>query len=233
VLSERTTMAHGIWLTDADIERLGAARASVVHNPKSNTKLGSGIMPFRKLLDAGVNVALGSDGVASNDTPRMFDVMNMAALVHKVTTPDRRKWPTADEILYAATVAGARSAMIGNETGSLEPGKKADMVILNMRSFNFTPLNDVRNQLVYCENGASVEKVIVDGEVVVEDNRLTRIDEAEIMRELRSHLPDFQRHYAQVEALNRVFEPYFEELCRRCAHREMPVNRYGAVPSEW
>ncbi|MFI4987793.1 MAG: amidohydrolase family protein [Alphaproteobacteria bacterium] len=233
VLSERTTMAHSIWLTDADIAMMGAARASVVHNPKSNTKLGSGIMPFRKLLEGGVNVALGTDGVASNDTPRLFDVMNLAALMHKVTSPDRRKWPTAAEVLRCATMGGARSAMLHNETGSLEPGKKADMIVLNLRTLNFTPLNDIRNQLVYCENGTSIEQVIVNGEVVVHEGRMTRVDEAEIMAELRDYLPAFQSHYAEIEELNRAFEPYFDEMCRRCAQQSLGINRYANEPADW
>ena len=159
--------------------------------------------------------------------------MAAAGLLHNISSPDSYYWLTAEEVLHAATMGGAYSVLLEDEIGSLEAGKKADLVILDMRTANFMPLNDVRNHLVYCENGASVEKVIVDGEVVVEDDRLTRIDETEIMRELHSHLPDFRRHHAQIETLNRVFEPYFEEMCRRCAHREMPVNRYGAAPSEW
>ncbi|HLI11636.1 MAG TPA: amidohydrolase [Alphaproteobacteria bacterium] len=232
VLSERTTMAHSIWVTDADIEMMGAAKSSVVHNPKSNTKLGSGIMPYRKLLEAGVNVALGSDGVASNDTPRMFDVMNLAALLHKVTTPDRSRWPTADEILRCATIGGARSAMLHGEVGSLEPGKKADMIVLNLRSLNFLPLNDIRNQLVYCENGASIERVIVNGEVVVENGSLTRINEADILAEIEKYLPEFQKHYAEIEAMNRAFEPCLERMYRRCAEQQIGINRYGSQPSD-
>lgn len=233
VLSDRTTMAHSIWVTDADIELMGAAAASVVHNPKSNTKLGSGIMPYRKLLDGGVNVALGSDGVASNDTPRMFDVMNLTALMHKVTTPDRKKWPTADEVLRCATIGGARSAMLQDEIGSLEPGKKADMILLDLRTLNFTPLNDLRNQLIYCENGSSIEQVIVNGEVVVRNGALTKVDEADVLAELRDHLPEFRKHYAKIEALNRVFEPYFEEMCKRCADQRIAINRYSNEPAEW
>jgi 5-methylthioadenosine/S-adenosylhomocysteine deaminase len=233
VLSERTTLAHSIWVTDDDIELMGAANSSVVHNPKSNTKLGSGIMPFRKLVDRRVNVALGTDGVASNDTPRMFDVMNLAALLHKVSTPDRRKWPTADEILRCATIGGARSAMLHDETGSLEPGKKADAIVIDLKSLNFMTLNNIRNQLVYCENGSSIEQVIVDGRIVVKDGRMTTIDEAAIMAELRDYVPEFRKHYAEIEELNRVFEPYFDAMCRRCAGNALGINRYASDPSEW
>jgi 5-methylthioadenosine/S-adenosylhomocysteine deaminase len=232
-LSERTTIAHSIWITDDDIELMGKARCSVAHNPISNQKLGAGIAPFRKLLDAGVNVALGTDGICSNDTSRMLDVMHVAAILHKVTSPNYKLWPTADEVLRAATIGGARSAMIHDQVGSLEVGKKADLVLFNTKSINFTPLNDLRNHVVYCENGASITTVIVNGEVVVKDGALTRVNETALLDELRSYLPEFQKHHTQVEALNREFEPYFAQIHRRCCEQDVGINRYSSSESEW
>lgn len=233
VLNERTTIAHSIWVTDEDIEMMGAASCSVAHNPISNQKLGAGIAPFRKLLDAGVNVALGTDGLSSNDTARMFDVMHAAALLHKVTSPDYTKWPNAAEIIHAATIGGARSAYIQEETGSLERGKKADLLILNTKALNFTPLNDVRNHVVYCENGSSIEKVIVNGEIVVEQGKLTRVDEEALLEELRGYMPDFQAHHAKVEEINRQFEPYFAEIHNRCCAQHIGINRYSGDERAW
>jgi 5-methylthioadenosine/S-adenosylhomocysteine deaminase len=232
-LSERTTIAHSIWITDDDIDLMGKARCSVAHNPISNQKLGAGIAPFRKLLDAGVNVALGTDGICSNDTSRMLDVMHVAAILHKVTSPNYKLWPTADEVLRAATIGGARSAMIHDQVGSLEVGKKADLVLFNTKSINFTPLNDLRNHVVYCENGASITTVIVNGEVVVKDGALTRVNETALLDELRSYLPEFQKHHTQVEALNREFEPYFAQIHRRCCEQDVGINRYSSSESEW
>lgn len=233
VLNERTTIAHSIWVTDEDIELMARAKCSVAHNPISNQKLGAGIAPYRKLLNAGVNVGLGTDGLSSNDTPRMFDVMHAAALLHKTTSPDYTKWPNATEIIHAATVGGARGAFIQEQTGSLEPGKKADLLILNTRSLNFTPLNDVRNHVVYCENGSSIEMIIVDGEVVVEQGKLTRVDEDALLEELRGYMPDFQAHYAKVEEINRQFEPYFAEIHKRCCAQDLGINRYSSSEQEW
>src|SRR5207237_8493105 len=96
-----------------------------------------------------------------------------------VPTPDYPTWISAAEVLKAATLGGARSALLDREIGSLEPGKRADLVILDMRSAAFTPLNDVLNHLVYCENGSSIAAVMVNGEIVVEDRRLTRAGEAD------------------------------------------------------
>lgn len=232
-LSERTTIAHSVWVTDEDIAMIADANCSVAHNAISNQKLGAGIAPFRKLLDAGVNLALGSDGISTSDTPRIFDVMHAAALLHKVTTPDYTKWPNASEILHAATIGGARSAMIHDITGSLEPGKRADLVLLDMKSLNFTPLNDPRNHLVYCENGTSVEEVFVNGELVVSDGELTNVNETALLEEFRELWPDFEKHHTELEAINRAFEPAFAEIHKRCCAQDVGVNRYSGAPGEW
>jgi len=225
ILHSGVTIAHSIWVTDEDIALMGDAGVSVVHNTISNQKLGAGIAPVRRLLNAGVNVALGSDGICSNDTPRMFDVLHACALVHKVTTPDYSQWLDASEVLHAGTLAGARSALIGHETGSLEIGKKADLLILNTNSVAFTPLNDIRNHLVYCENGSSIEKVIVDGRVVVEDGRVTSVNEKAVLEELRALLPEFLAYHEGVEKKNAFLIPYFDSIYRRCNAIDIGLQR--------
>jgi 5-methylthioadenosine/S-adenosylhomocysteine deaminase len=157
----------------------------------------------------------------------------VAAILHKVTSPNYKLWPTAEEVLRAATVGGARSAMIHDQVGSLAVGKKADLVVFDTKSINFTPLNDLRNHLVYCENGTSITTVIVDGEIVVKDGALTRVDETALLEELRSYLPEFQKHHSQVEAINREFEPYFAQIHRRCCEQDVGINRYSSSQSEW
>lgn len=225
ILHSGVTIAHSIWVTEEDIELMGEAGASIVHNTISNQKLGAGIAPVRRLLSAGVNVGLGSDGICSNDTARMFDVMHACGLIHKVTTPDYTQWLTASEVLHAATLGGARTALIGHDTGSLEAGKKADLVILNMNTVSFAPLNDIRNHLVYCENGSSIEKVIVDGNVVVENGTLLRIDEAALLEELRALMPEFLSYHSGVEKMNDALAPYFNIIHRRCNAEDIGVQR--------
>ena len=232
-LSDISTLAHSIWLTDSDIRRMSDRRASAAHNPISNQKLGAGIMPFRKLLDAGVNVALGSDGISSNDTSRILDVMHVAGLLHKVTTPEYTRWPTASEIIRAATMGGARSAQLHHEIGSIEVGKRADLVLFDLETINFTPQNDLQNHLVYCENGSSIDKVLVNGEIVVDGGALTKVNEKELIRELRERYPAFSEYHKGVEDLNRRFEPYFSKIHRRCCAEDIGLNRYSASPGEW
>lgn len=226
------TIAHSIWVSDDDIAMMGEAGVSIVHNTISNQKLGAGIAPVRKLLSAGVNVALGSDGICSNDTARMFDVMKAAGLVHKVTSPDYSRWLDASEILRACTVAGARSALIDDTTGSLEVGKRADLLVLDLTTDSFTPRNDLRNHLVYCENGSSIEKVIVNGEIVVEDGRLTKVNEAELRAELRELMPAFLSQHEEVEKKNAVLEPAFAAIHMRCNEMDIGIHRL-ATDDAW
>ena len=233
VLSDRATLAHGIWLTDSDIARLGETGASVAHNPISNLKLGSGIAPWRALLDAGVNLGLGSDGLSSNDSARMFDVVKSAALLHKVTQPDYTTWPTADEVLWAATRGGAASARVGDQVGAIAPGRKADFLMLDLRSVNFTPANDIARHLVYVENGDSITEVWVNGQPVMRDGRCLLIDEEAVLEEVRELGGEYLQRFAKVEDANQVFEPYFRAIYQRCCSQPMDINRFSDDERAW
>jgi len=233
LLNRHTTIAHGIWLTDADIALLGQAKCSVVHNSISNMKLSSGIAPIRKLIDAGVTVAIGTDGVSTGDTPRLFDAMRAAGHLHNVTTPDYNAWLTAHEVMHAATMGGAYSALLEDEIGSLEVGKKADLVMMDLRNANFVPLNEPRNHIIYSENGSSVETVIVDGEIVVRDGLLTKVDENALLDEFRALAPDLLAKHAIEEARNQVFIPYLKEVYNRCAAMDIGIWRCGRDVPPW
>ncbi|NJM81581.1 MAG: amidohydrolase family protein [Tabrizicola sp.] len=231
LLRPRTTIAHSIWITDADMGLMGEAGVSIVHNVISNQKLGAGVAPVKRMLRAGINVALGSDGICSSDSTRMFDVVKAAGLIHKVQTPDDDLWLTAEEVLHCATVGGARSACLGSETGSVEVGKKADLLLLDLSSIAFTPRNDLAKHLVYSENGASVSHVIVNGEVMAEGGCCLRVNEAELLAELRAEMPAFLAAHERTEALNRRFEPAFQQIHRRCNKRDVGVMRLGQEPA--
>ena len=171
-------------------------------------------------------MALGTDGVCSNDTARIFDVMRVTALVQSASGPDYDQWLTASEVLTAATIGGVRSAALGHVTGSLETGKRADLIMLRMDELAFTPLNDVRKHLVYSENGGSIERVIVDGVTVVEQGRFTQIDEQAVLSEIRAAVPDYLNAHSQIEERNRVFHPHIAELHRRATSQDIHMNRY-------
>lgn len=231
LLQRQTTIAHSIWVTDADIEMMGEAGVSIVHNVISNQKLGAGVAPVKRIMRAGVNVALGSDGISTSDTTRMFAVMHAAGLVHNIQTPDTDLWLSAEEVLRCVTLNGARSACLEDQIGSLEVGKKADMLVVDLQTIPFTPMNDLANHLVYCETGSSVTHAIVNGEIMAEGGRCLRVNEAELLAELREEMPAFIAAHEKTEALNRQFDPYFQEIHKRCNARDVGVARLGHEPA--
>lgn len=232
VLTRNTTVAHSVWVSEQDIELMGAARCSVAHNAISNQKLGAGIAPIRQLMDAGVTVGLGTDGVSSNDTVRIFDVMRVAGLIHSVSGPDYKEWIFADDILKMATIGGAHTAMLENVTGSLEVGKAADLLILDLTTLSFTPLNDVARHLVYAENGSSIETVMVAGEIVVHQGRMRSIDEAAILAEIRELVPAHLAEHAKLEQRNAAFHSTMAEIHRRATSKDIGMNRYVRGPAQ-
>ena len=229
ILDDSTTLAHAIWITDRDVERLAASGAAVVHNPISNLKLGAGIAPLRALLDAAVPVGLGTDGLSCNDSARLLDTVRVAALLHTLASADPAMWPTAQQIIEAATRGGARAAGIDDQVGTLEVGKRADLVLLDLDTVSFTPLSDPYRQLAFSENGTSIRLVMVDGEVVVEDGRCTRVDEAAVLAAFRERLPGFASYHQELEDRYRRFEPYIAEIHRRCSAQTQDFEPAGTI----
>jgi 5-methylthioadenosine/S-adenosylhomocysteine deaminase len=178
VLGPNLSLAHSVWIEPADLELFVKSGVTPVHNPASNLRLGSGLASIREFLSRGVDVALGTDGAASNDGQNMFDALRLVGLIHNQAGSDFNQWVTPSQALAMATRNGARA--FGLDAGILAPGKMADLVLLRRDTPAFTPLNDVINQLVLCENGSSVDVVIVNGEIVVEGGRLTKADENEV-----------------------------------------------------
>ncbi|QPI27756.1 amidohydrolase (plasmid) [Sinorhizobium meliloti] len=232
LLKRNITIAHSVWVSDEDMCLMGEAGVSVAHNVVSNMKLGAGIAPIRRLLDAGVTIGLGTDGVSSNDTSRIFDVMRVAGLIHSASGPDYAKWVAADEILAMATIGGARTALLEQVTGSLEAGKAADLLILDLRTYPFMPLNDLAKHLVYSENGSSIETVIVAGRIVMHDRRLTALDEPAIFDEIAELVPAYLAEHADLERRNRIFEPVMAEIHHRAALMDIGLNRYHGTPPD-
>lgn len=233
LLHRGTTIAHAVWVSGDDIALMGAAGCSVAHNAVSNLKLGAGIAPVRRMIDAGVTVALGTDGLSSNDSARIFDVMRVAALVQSATGPDSTRWIGSEEILRAATLNGARSALLDDVTGSLEAGKRADLLILRLDRAPFVPRNDLVRHLVYCENGGSIETVMVNGEIVARDGRLTRLDEDALLAEIRAAVPALLAEHAEAERRDHALEPYFAEVHRRATARDIGLDRYAGDMPRW
>lgn len=232
-LSPNTTLAHGIWLTDTDMGLIADAGTSVSHNPISNLKLGSGIAPWRALQDAGVNLGLGTDGCSSSDSPRMLDVIKMAALLHKVTTPDFESWPRVEEVLRAGTVGGARSAVLQDQVGSIEIGRQADLVLYDLESMAFTPRQKLDHQLVYSENGSSIDIVMVAGKVVVENGRVTTVDESAVRAEFAERQAEIISRQDQLDRDNAVLFDGFSAMYRKAMGTAGTVNRFSGDERGW
>lgn len=225
-LDERMMVIHAIWVDDSDIEALAEAGCTVAHNPICNLKLGSGVMPFRRLRDRGVPICLGSDERNVDDTTNMWNVAKAAGLIHKIADAEYRAWPTAGEILACATRGGARGMRLHHSIGRLAPGFEADMILVDLNTLAFTPLNDLRRQLVFCENGSSVAMTMVAGRIVAERGRLLSIDEEALKAEVRELGEKYRRDLAQTAEAAARLEPFYRDMYLRAAARDVGFNRW-------
>jgi 5-methylthioadenosine/S-adenosylhomocysteine deaminase len=226
VLTEHFTLNHAIWLTDHEIEIIGARGASISHNPLSNLKLGSGIARVRELKNAGVNVALGTDGTSTSDRANMLRSLGMAALIHRVGDMDYETWVTAEEAFEMATEGSARACGLGADIGVLEVGRKADLVLLDREDYGFIPLYRPLAQLAYAVNSDAVRTAVIDGEIVMDERALTKIDEAAIKAEMIEVATAFVRdHMPRMERMAARFLPYYRAAHMRAAATDVPASR--------
>lgn len=172
--------AHCVWATDEDIEILRDKGVTVAHNPVSNLKLASGVAPIKKMLDAGCRVALGTDGVASNNNHNLWEEIKLMPMLQKGTLLDPLA-VTPAQTLRAATVAGAR-AMQYDDLGLLKPGYRADIIMLDINRAHMLPNRDMEENLIYAAQGSDVCMTMVDGNVLYQDGKYTTLDEKSILR---------------------------------------------------
>ncbi|MGH9158934.1 MAG: amidohydrolase [Vicinamibacteraceae bacterium] len=183
-LGPNVLAAHCIWLTDEDIRTAASADIGCSHNPESNMKLASGTAPVPKMLREGLLVGLGTDGAASNNDLDMFEAMRLAAFLHKSATGDPRAIP-AGVALEMATIGGARALHMADRIGSLEAGKRADLITVSVASARATPLYDPVAHLVYAAKGTDVRTTIVDGRVLMRDGKVATLDESQVIAAAR------------------------------------------------
>ena len=177
-------LAHGIYISDSDIDILKHIKGGISHNPISNCKLSSGICDVVKLRKNGISVGLGTDGIGSTTTLDMFEEMKMASYLQKVKT----KIPTsitAYEVLKMATIEGAKVLGLEDEIGTLEVGKKADMIFIKTDKIHLCPENDVCANIAYSANGADVDTVIIDGKVIMQNRKMLHSNEKEVMKQVK------------------------------------------------
>jgi 5-methylthioadenosine/S-adenosylhomocysteine deaminase len=181
--------AHCIWLNERDIEKLRVSEATIVHNPVSNMILASGVCPVPRLRAAGIPVALGTDGAASNDSHNMLEVMKSAALMQKLEHLDPLAL-SARDVLEMATIEGARALRLDDTIGSIERGKRADLVRFSGRTVRMAYVHDPYQSLVFAASPEDIVDVWVDGRRVLADQRLWTVDESEVIRSAREAAAD-------------------------------------------
>ncbi|HEV8368933.1 MAG TPA: amidohydrolase [Pyrinomonadaceae bacterium] len=183
-LNERVIAAHMVWPQGSDINILKQRRVGVVHNPQSNMKLAAGVAPVPKMMKEGVFVGLGTDGAASNNDLNMWEEMDTVAKLHKVFSGDP-KIISAQEAFELATIRGAQAIHLEKEIGSLEPGKRADLLIIERDVLNQIPLYNIYSDLVYATKASDVESVIINGRIVMQNRKLLTLNEIAIKRDAR------------------------------------------------
>jgi 5-methylthioadenosine/S-adenosylhomocysteine deaminase len=185
VLGPDVVAAHCIWIDASDIALIAKSQAGCVHNPSSNMMLASGVAPVPAMLSAGVRLGLGTDGPAgSNNDLDMMEEMDLAAKLQKITRMDPEAL-TAKQAVEIATIGGARALHMENEIGSLESGKKADLIVIGLNEPNAVPLYDVYSQIVYALKASDVQDTVVGGKIVMQNGRVLTLDEAAIIAKAR------------------------------------------------
>lgn len=172
--------AHCVHVSEKDMDILKKHNVGVCHNPGSNLKLASGIAPVPIMLEKGINVGIGTDGASSNNNLNMFEEMHLTSLIHKGNNLNPLIL-NAREVLEMATIGGAKVLGLDHEIGSLEEGKKADIIIIDLEKPHFYPKADLISNMVYSAQGSDVKTVIIDGKIVMENYKLTTYDEKEIL----------------------------------------------------
>jgi len=225
LLGPRFCVAHGVWLDDDDRRRLGDRGASVAHNPGSNLKLGSGVADIRRLLDRGVNVAIGTDGSSASDNLNVFEAMRLGAYLSRVQDHPVERWISAREALRAATEGGARALGLP-QIGRIEKGYRADLTFIDLVALHYVPANDVVAQLVFGEDGTGVDSVMVDGRLILDRGRLVNVD----LGKLRADAQAAAERVAVTNAKSRAFAdalaPHVGRFCSGLAASPLPLHRF-------
>ncbi len=227
-LDERMQVIHAIWVDEKDMEIMAKSGCTVSHQPLCNLRIGSGIMPFRRMREHGIPICLGTDEACTDDAVNVWNVMKLAGLVHKITDHDYRNWPKADEIVSCCIHGGARTLLHSHDLGVLAPGYLADITLVDLNTLSFTPLNNIARQLVFSENGSSVKTTIVNGAIVYDDGKILTVNEEDLKAEARELASDYNASLKNADKEAAKLEPYYREMYMRCATADVGMCRWAA-----
>lgn len=228
LVTDRFTVAHGVWLDDDDMKRLGDRGASVSHNPGSNMRLGNGLADMRAMARRKVNVGIGTDGASCSDNLNMYEAMRLASFASKVQGPDIERWVTTEEALTAATEGSARALGLHKQIGRIEKGFKADIVFLDLHHVNWIPMNDPVNQIVHAEDGSGVHSVMIGGRMIVENHRILTVDLPKLAAQAAASQARRAPLTAEAKKLYDRLEKVVGTFCPGLAKAPLHIHRYGA-----
>jgi guanine deaminase len=212
LLGPRFCATHAVWLDDEDRRRLAGSGVSVAHNPGSNLKLGSGMADLRRLLAAGIPVAIGTDGASSSDNLNVFEAMRLASYLTRVRDLPDEQWVTAREAFALATQGGAAALGFGR-IGRIEKGLEADLVLLDAGALHYVPANDIVSQIVFGEDGTGVDSVFIAGRLVLDRGRFTTVNVAALRVAAENAVERLRDVTASARALAERLEPFVGHYC--------------------
>lgn len=224
MLGPNVNLAHSVWLREDELDLIAQTGTGVVFNLPSNLKLKSGVPPVVGAQRRGISYGLGCDNPSCSDAQNMFQAMKLTALLNAITDPEPLPEQAA-QVLAAATAGGARAIGQGDRLGRLVPGYRADCYLIDLHDPAWLPLNDPVRQLVYAESGRGVETVIVDGEVVIENGRSTRIDEGALRESLADVMPGFLVDFKAASDMVNEIRPYLSDVHRQVWERDLGIDR--------
>jgi len=225
MLGPRFCVAHGVWLDDDDQARLADRGASVAHNPGSNLKLGSGVADIRRMLDRGINVAIGTDGSSASDNLNVFESMRLASYLSRVQDHPVDRWVTAPEALHAATQGGAR-ALGFEKIGRIEKGCMADLTFIDLAALHYVPANDIVAQLVFGEDGTGVDSVMVGGRLILDQRRLVNVDLPKMRAKAQEAVARLSAANSESRALSEALAPFVGRFCSGLAASPLSIHRF-------
>jgi 5-methylthioadenosine/S-adenosylhomocysteine deaminase len=231
VLSDRMNIIHAVWVDEHDMDLIAASGAVIAHNPISNLRLGSGVMPLRELLERGIPVCLGSDEAITDDSINMWNVAKLAGLIHNLNGGDYQRWPKAAEILHCLIHGGARAMRLPRPIGQVTVGHQADLILVDLDTLPFTPLNDLKRQLVYCEQGSSVRMTMVAGRVVYENGAVVGLDEPALRAEARDLAAKRAAATASEADGAARWLPFYRDMYLKAAVRDVGMQRGIGTPT--
>jgi 5-methylthioadenosine/S-adenosylhomocysteine deaminase len=230
LLTPHVSIADAVWVTPSEIELLATKGVTVIHTPISDLYAGSGMIPLHKLIEAGVHIGLGS-GETCGGNQTLFDVLKMTAEIHRTVQPDYKHWVSVEQALLMATHGGARACLLDKEVGQIAVGFNADLVLYDLKSFSFSPLNNPKDQLVCLESGSSVDTVLVDGKVVVEGGHVVKVDESDAIQQFRTQFQLRSETVDHGDGQKEQLESHLNDVYWKCVSEPMQIRRWADNPA--